>query len=155
MNEGIMWDQHITEWVDLYKRLPEEFGGDELKNPLAQEKIRVPYNDMCDLSILPDIIDENTLWENKTGIKDSADYATDFQIAMYFLGLELSGKRVDKAIINHYNQHTNELDRTLVWNTPQEFERAKNFINTLAPEIFNYFFEKGILDTERQKAYNS
>lgn len=158
MSEGIMWDQHITEWVDLYKRLPDEFGGDELLKPKTQEKIIVPYNDMCDLVILPDILDGNMLWENKTGdSKDSADYAIDFQIAMYFLGCELSGRNIDMALINHYNQHTNELDRTLVWKTPQELERGRNFIETLAPEIHNYFSENGIfeLDKEAKEAYNS
>jgi hypothetical protein len=148
MEDGTIWDLHITEWVNLYKCLPEEFGGDKLINPLAQEKITVPYNEQCDLIILPDIIDETTLWENKTGdSKDSADYAQDFQIAIYFLGLE-NAHKVDKAIINHYDQYKNELDRTLIWNTKEERNRAKNFIDSLSPEIYEYFKEKGILDMQ-------
>ena len=146
MEEGIMYDKEITEWVDLYKKLPDEFGGDTLLNPQPQEKIVVSFNEMCDLVIVPDIIDTPILWENKTGVKDSADYANDFQIPMYFLGLDLAKIRVDRAIINHYNQHTDTLDRTLVWKSPQEIERAKNFINTLAPEIHQYFTDNGIFE---------
>lgn len=145
MEDGIMWDTHVTEYVDLYKKLPEEFGGDELISPQAQKKFTIPYNEECDLSILPDIIDQDTLWENKSGIKDSADYASDFQIAMYFLGLGLAKVKIEKAIINHYNQHTNLLDRTLIWNTPQEIARGKNFIDSLYPEIYEYFKKQGIL----------
>ena len=65
---------------------------------------------------------------------------------MYFLGLDLAKIPVDRAIINHYNQHTDTLDRTLVWKSPQEIERAKNFICTLAPEIETYFTENGIFE---------
>lgn len=158
MEEGVMWDKKVTEWVDLYKKLPDEFGGDTLLNPLPQEKIVVPFNEMCDLVIVPDIIDSPILWENKTGIKDSADYSSDFQIPMYFLGLDLAKINVDRAIINHYNQHTDTLDRTLVWKSPQEIERGRNFINTLVPEIFNYFQDNGIfemaLDKEKSLEYN-
>lgn len=145
MEEGIMYDKKITEWVDLYKKLPDEFGGDTLLAPRPQEKIVVPF-EKWDLVIVPDIIDTPILWENKTGIKDSADYSNDFQIPMYFLGLDLAKIPVDRAIINHYNQHTNTLDRTLVWKSPQEIERAKNFICTLAPEIETYFQDNGIFE---------
>jgi hypothetical protein len=145
MEEGIMWDKKVTEWVDLYKKLPDEFGGDTLIKPQPQEKVVVPYQDW-ELVIVPDIIDSPILWENKTGIKDSGEYASDFQIPMYFLGLDLAKVKVDRAIINHYNQATNELDRTLVWKSPQEIERGRNFINTLAPEIEEYFKDNGIFE---------
>lgn len=155
MEDGNIWDAHITEWADLYKKLPEEFGGDTLLNPKCQEKIVIPYNDLCDLVIKPDIIDEPVLWENKTGnSKDSGDYAIDFQVAMYFLGL----KNIEYAIINHYNQYTGELDRSLIWNTSQERNRGKNFIDTLVPEIHTYFLENGIfykmLDKKKNLEYN-
>jgi hypothetical protein len=160
MEEGTMWDHHITEWVDLYKKLPLEFGEDKLLNPKTQNRIVVPFNEQCDLVIVPDIIDSPILWENKTGeSKDSADYSNDFQIPMYFLGLDLAKIPIDRAIINHYNQSNGELDRTLVWKSDQEIERAKNFINTLAPEIHSYFLDNGIfemaIDNQREIAYNS
>lgn len=161
MEDGSMWDAKATEWADLYKKLPEEFGGDELINPQTQIRIEVPYNDLCDLIIVPDILDENVLWENKTGnSKDSGDYATDFQMSMYFLGLELSGRKIDYGIYNHYNQYLplseENPNRTIIWNTPQERQRAKNFIDTMVPEIFNYFTENGIfeLDKTRKTEYN-
>lgn len=146
IEEGYIYDTRITEWVDLYKKLPEEFGGDELINPQTQIKLEVPYNDMCDLVAVYDILDEPILWENKSGeSKDSADYSLDFQIPLYFLIADLSGKTVDRAIINHYNQATDTLDRTLVWKTTQETERGKNLLDSLVPEIFEYFNKQGIL----------
>jgi hypothetical protein len=164
MEDGTAWDTHITEYVQLYKKLPEEFGGDELKNPETLLRFEVPFNDMCDLVIKPDILDENVVWENKTGnSKDSGDYAVDFQMAMYFLGLELSGKKVDYGIYNHYNQYLplskDNPNRTLVWNTERERERAKNFIESLVPDIYKYFEENGVfqrvIDKEAKVAYNS
>lgn len=156
MEDGNVWDTHITEMVDLHKKLPNEFGGDILNNPQTQKKILVPYNDMCNLSILPDILDDNVLWENKSGnSKDSGDYALDFQVPIYLLALTMSNHKIDYAIINHYNQYTNKLDRTLIWNTEEERERARNFIDTLVPEIYHYFQEHGILDKQIDLEYNS
>ena len=154
MDDGIMWDTRVTEWADLYKKLPEEFGGDELKNPQTQVRLEVPYNEICDLIIVPDILDENVLWENKTGnSKDSGDYVIDFQMSLYFLGLELSGRKIDYGIYNHYNQYLplskNNPDRSMVINTPRERQRAENFINTLVPEIHSYFLEHGIFELDR------
>ncbi len=161
IEEGTMYDQYATEWVDLYKKLPEEWGGDELISPQSQVKIEVSYNDMADLVAVLDILDEKVLWENKTGdSKDSADYATDFQIPIYFVACELKGIPVDYAIINHYNQmlpiSNSNPDRTKIWNTEKERERGKNFLNTLIPEIYQYFIDNAIpLDNKSNIGYNS
>lgn len=164
MEDGTMWDHYITETVQLYKKLPEEFGGDELINPETQVRFVVPFNDMCDLIIIPDILAESVLWENKTGnSKDSADYAVDFQISMYFLALELAGRKIDYGIYNHYNQYLplskENPNRTLIWNTERERERARNFVETLVPDVYKYFEENGVfqreLDIKAKLAYNN
>ena len=58
-------------------------------------------------------------------------------------------EKVDKAYIVHYDQYRQEHDRTLIWNTEQERERGRNFIESLAPEIFSYFEKEGILGIDK------
>lgn len=147
MEEGKKWDEKVNQSVLKTSQLPIEFGGEVLKLPKVQEKWEVDFEGYRLVGI-PDIVDGATLYEIKTGTsKDSGDYSMDFQIGMYLLLGELLGKNLQKALILHYNQFTKELDRTLIWNTPFERERAKNYILTLAPEI-SHFFETNNLFTK-------
>ena len=145
MEEGKKWDKFVGDYSMKNMKLPDEFGGDDLINPQVQLKIEVPFNEMCDVVGIFDVLTDDTLYEIKTGnAKDSADYAQDFQVSMYLMLLE---EKVDKAYIVHYDQYRQEHDRSLVWNTEQERERGRNFVESLAPEIFSYFEKEGILKT--------
>ena len=144
MEEGKKWDTKVNEHVLKNSCLPQEFGGETLKLPKVQEKWEMDFEGYTLVGV-PDIVDEPTLLEIKTGgSKDSGDYAMDFQIGIYLLLGELLNKNLEKALILHYNQFTKELDRTLIWNTPFERERAKNYILTLSPEIMTFFTEKDL-----------
>lgn len=146
MEMGKQWDDYVNQYVVEHNAMPPEFGGDALKNPRPQMKIEVPFNEMCDVVIVPDILTDDTLWENKTGnSKDSADYCQDFQVSMYLMALELKGIVPEKAIICHYDQYSQTHDKSLIWNTPEERERGRNFIETLSPEIHSFFSAQGLL----------
>lgn len=140
LEEGKKWDEIVNTSVREYKRLPEEFDGDILVNPRAQEKWEAEYSDMFTVVGVPDIIDEDTLYEIKTGSsKDSAEYASDFQVALYLWLAQKNNIPIRKAYIIRYNQYNKTVDRTLIWNSEFEIERAVNYIESLAPEIYDYF----------------
>lgn len=146
MEEGKRWDEIVNVSVKEKKIIPAEFGGESLIDPKSQEKWEADYSEQFEIVGVPDIYDSPTIYEIKTGnSKDSGDYANDFQISMYFLLAELLNKPVDKAYIIHYNHITKRTDRSLVWNTEFERERARNFIDTLGSEIYVYFEQNGIL----------
>lgn len=144
MEIGKEWDEKVNTCVRETQQLPPEFGSDSLRVPKVQEKWEADFEGYRLVGV-PDVVDQDTLYEIKTGTgKDSSDYAMDFQVGMYLLLGELLGKGLKKALILHYNQRSKELDKTLIWDTPFERERARNFIQTLAPEIFSYFSENNL-----------
>ena len=155
MDEGIEWHKKVQESVEASKRLPNEFLGLTLTNPTCEFEAKVPYNDICELKGYFDVLDSPTLYEIKTGSsKDSGDYTQDFQISMYLLMADMLKLNVDRAMIIHYDQYKKTTDSSLVWKSAQELKRARNFIDTLAPEIHLYFLEHGIFDKKKDLEYN-
>lgn len=143
MDEGKKWDEYCNDYVIKHRELPTEFGGDSLINPRVQEKIVMPFNEICDVVGVFDVVTDSILHENKTGnSKDASDYCQDFQVSMYLM---LLGEKVDRAYINHYNQYSQTTDRALIWNCKEERERGKNFVETLSSEIYDFFMQQGIL----------
>lgn len=147
MEYGKTFDDYINNYVIRFDTLPPELGGIELLHPKPQVKLEADLNDKWELVVVLDILEDRILHENKTGIsKDSSDYANDYQVSIYLYMLKLKGIPVEKAYINHFNQWTKQYDRTLIWNSDREAERGKNFIETLAPEVENYFTQMGIIN---------
>jgi len=147
MDEGKQWDEYNNLYVSKHKQLAPEFGGDKLINPTPQVKWVTPYDETCDLVTVIDVLDAPTLYEVKTGVsKDSGDYCNDFQVAMYLLAAHMQGVDIERAYIIHYNQVTRQTDRSLIWNLSYERKRAKNYIDTLAPEVYNYFVQNDLFN---------
>ena len=150
MDEGTKWDLKVQEFVKANKQLPPEFLGLPLNNPLCQVEQKVNYNELCYLKGIFDIYDSPILYEIKTGSsKDSGDYTVDFQVSMYLLMCDMLKLPIDRAMIIHYDQHTGKTDSSLIWKSDQELKRARNFIDTLVPEIVTYFEENGIFEREK------
>lgn len=147
MEEGKKWDEYVNKHVMEKGYLPEEFGGDKLIKPRTQEKWEAEYGDY-EIVGVPDIVDETTLYEIKTGGKDSGSYSIDFQVSMYLLLAELKKINIEKAYILHYDQVSNTKDRSLIWNSREEVDRAKNWIETIAPEIMAYFTDNDLFNKQ-------
>ena len=147
MDEGKKWDKKVNECVLHTKNLPVEFGATKLIDPKVQEKWEIDFMDRFSLVGVPDIVDSPTLYEIKTGnSKDSGDYCNDFQVGMYLLLADKLGKKIDKAVILHYDQYKKELDKSLIWNTEYERKRAENFILSISPDIYTYFDQNNLWD---------
>ena len=118
-------------------------------NPLCEYgskgELNKPYNDLWDIGGRFDVLDTNTLYEFKSGKTNSLTYANGFQVPFYFLLGELSGIKIDKAMIYHWNQYTKETDFMLVWNDPTHIEKARNWIDTIVPDIHSFFKKNNII----------
>lgn len=119
-----------------------------LKNPRTEEKHLIPYNKWWDLSGVIDCVDGDSFYEFKTGKSTSLDYASSYQVPFYFLMYDLLKKPKKQAFIIHYNQHTKEGDVMKLWGGEMMLERAKNFIDTIAPDVYDYFKNAGLLDNK-------
>ena len=113
--------------------------------PEAEKKVVTQYNELFDLSAVFDCIDSPNLFEFKTGVQPAIQWARKDQIPLYFLAAELEGIEIDKAYIIHYNQHSDTKDFVVIWNTPDKVEKAKNIIDSYAPEIHAFFQREGLL----------
>lgn len=113
-------------------------------NPQIEHGIIVPYNDRWDLKAVYDCLDDDILYEFKTGTTDTMQYARSYQIPFYFLVAKLSNIPVKYAVLMHYNQHNNKGGFMLLHNGDEMIAKAQNLIDTLAPEIEQYFIENKI-----------
>lgn len=114
------------------------------KNPRVEHKVQCPYNDHYELSGIFDCLDGDTLYEFKSGTIGSHEYASGYQLPFYFLLCHLLAVDVQKGILVHYNQHEDTADIMVMYNNPRQIERAKNWIDSLAPEFEEYIVKNGI-----------
>ena len=145
MQQGKNIHQDISNIVNKDKKLPDWAGKFKLNNPQSEIKLKVPYNELFDISAVIDLLDKPDFYEFKTGKTAITDWANDFQIPLYFLTLKLAQIDVRRAYLIHLNQYSHISDFIVVHNSIKAIEEAKNIIDTLGPEIHSYFEHEGIL----------
>ena len=147
MEEGRKIHEDIEKHIITYNSFPDWLFSGELVLPTAEEKVIIEHNEHFNLSGIFDCYDSatKTLYEFKTGVQSSTDWARTHQIPIYFYMLEKIGREVDKAFLIHYNQHTQKKDWTVVHNSKSQIEKAKNYIDTYGYEILNFMEKEGLI----------
>lgn len=146
MESGRKYHEGIAKSILDTQTLPEymNFKAD-FKDPKTEFEIVVPYNEICDLKGVLDCLDEPILYEFKTGVSDSLEWARTNQLPLYFLLCELKGIKVDMAYIIRHNQHINETDFAIIHNSQKLRDKARNVVDSVAYPIYEYFTEQGLL----------
>jgi hypothetical protein len=137
--------QEIADFVNAEKKLPPFLPKLPLVNPQTEHRIVVKYNELFDLSGVIDLLDEPILYEFKTGVNDSLVWSSEDQIPFYFLLAEIQEIEIEKGYLVHFNQYNRTCDFTQVWNGKQMRERARNLIDSIGPEIHDYFVREGLI----------
>lgn len=145
VKEGKDKHEEIAKIVRDTGQFPSWLSSIKLHKPLPEHEIIVPYNNFFDIKAIVDCLDSPSLFEYKTGISDSLKWANKLQVPFYFLVCELAHIPVDKAYLLHFNQYTQNSDWTLIWNNKKAREKAKNLIDTIAPEIYDFLLEQNLL----------
>ncbi len=144
MDDGKRIHQEIEKYIGQYQKLPKFLGASlPLTNPQPEQKIIVSYNSRWDLSAIIDCIDDDFFIEFKTGTTPAFYYTRKYQSPFYFLALELNKTPRDKSFLVKYNQHNQKSEVILIWKS--KIAEVRNYIDTLAPEIEEFFIEKGII----------
>lgn len=143
--EGINIHQAIADFTLATGKLPPYLPAITLKNPLPEKKLVVEYNELFDLSAVIDCLDSPDLYEYKTGGRSSLEWAQTKQIPFYFLVCELAKLPIWKGDLIHYNQVSQKSDFVRIWNHAGLREEARNYIDTLGPEIYDFFLKEGLL----------
>lgn len=147
MKRGIDFDRHVEEFVKKNKMLPPELGGKIVfTNPVTKLTLTGEYNEQFDIKGEFDIYDDPVIAEVKcSSVRDSGDYAEDFQVSLYFLLAELCKKNADRAWILRYDPTRRLYDSSLIWKSQRRIEQVKKIIDEHGPEIYTYFQEQGVL----------
>lgn len=147
MEDGLLYHAELEEHVALHGAIPKEYPQIPLKNPQAEQKVIVSFNDMFDLSCKYDILDVEgkSFIEFKTGVTDALEYASGYQIPLYFLIGHINAIKLDSGYIIHHNQYENKNDWCIVHNSPSMRKKAINLIESVGPEIYQFFEKEGFL----------
>lgn len=146
MMEGKRYHDEISKHIETYNCLPDYMGTNlTFTVPKTEHLVTVPYNEICDLGGRFDCLEEPILYEWKTGVSDSLEWARTWQLPIYFLICELAGINVDLAYLVRYNQYEKKSDYCIVHNTKKKRDDARNRIDSLAPEIVEYFQNEGLI----------
>jgi len=142
MEEGL---EYHKKWAEEIQRNKELFGI-KFKDPKVEMEVVCRYDDFWNIKGIYDCMDGDRLYEFKSGVMGSNEYARTMQLPFYFLIAELKGLKIREGRIIHHNQKINETDLTIVFNNKERISEARNFIDTLAPEIEKYVLENNLLD---------
>lgn len=146
MDAGRALHAEIAESITNYNSLPDymDFKATFL-TPKTEHEVTVPYNEICDIKGVFDCLDEPNLYEWKTGVSDSLEWARTGQIPLYFLICELAGIDVNLAYLVRHNQHAHETDYAIIHNSQKLRDKARNVVDSVAWDIHQYFLDQGLL----------
>lgn len=145
MEQGIVIDRLIKKTIENEKKLPDFMGGVKLLNPKPQLKIEIEYNEYFDLVGVIDCYDEGKVFEFKTGKMTSMDYLKSYQTKLYAYLLTKKNYEVKEIIVIRFNQKENISDWAKMFFNEEINEQARNFIDSIAPEIYQFFTQKGLI----------
>jgi len=145
--EGREIHEQIAEYIDKHNCFPEWLFKYDLITPETEKEVIVSYNDLFDLKCYMDCYDmgTETLFEFKTGVSDSLNYTRTWQLPLYFLIGELASLPIKSGILVHHNQHTKTTDYTVMHNNKETKDLARNIIDSIGPEIRDYFLQEGLI----------
>lgn len=145
MDNGRRVHKEIEEHIRKYNTFPDWFFKYDLTLPETEKEVVVSYNELFDLKGVFDCLDtpNKTLFEFKTGNSDSLEWARTWQIPIYFLLADLNKMDVEKALLIRNNGK--QSDYCIVHNSERLREVARNVIDSIGPEIHEYFLKEGLI----------
>ena len=128
------WEKEIKRT----KEIPQELGGGLLNKPVVEQKYSkiIPLSDEYQILLrgMPDLTDEKTIYEWKTGLTEPAGYIDSFQMAYYRLLLP----KVELGIYKCFNPYTKEVKTGIRFLSNKDAEQALEHIITFGSEIIQY-----------------
>lgn len=146
MADGSYYHDKWCEEVKKTGRLPDEFGGGPLKNPVCETRLFATISDWLELAGTPDVVDSPIIYDYKTGKGMSELYARSKQLPVYGVLCTLNNIYVEKGVILHYDQYTGKLENSYVWLTDKALQDAMNWVETYASEMHSYFLEQHLYE---------
>lgn len=142
--EGKKWHSEWQAETKKTGKLPDVFKMEDTRpNPQLQTELRIE-TDIPDWMSLRGVIDlydpaTGTIYDYKTGVSSSGDYAESHQIPLYAWLLAATNHLVgSKSFYMHYNQYTKESDIALVYITDKRISESVEWFVTQAADMKNH-----------------
>jgi PD-(D/E)XK nuclease superfamily len=148
MEDGLKHHQSWEKYILANKKLHPQLSttNKQLKSPLCELKLEMPINDWLEFVGVIDCLDMPILYEFKTGVKPSSEYANSVQADLYFMLCEHHGYEVEKAFYIHFDQYSKETDSAMVWNTKERRQKALEWLTEQSREMYDYLLANGLFE---------
>lgn len=155
LKDGIDFHKKWEYQIKQTKQLPKELDRKEtkLKNPQCELKLEIPINDHIEFVGVIDCLDEDILYEFKSGSMSSADYANGLQVDCYSYLLSRCGYNPIKGMYLHYDQYVSKTDKSLVYLTDTRRQKAKEWIEKQSESMYQYFIKNNLPLISPKKLY--
>ena len=146
MDEGKRYHKKWAAHIEKTGKLPDIFGGKEVKHSLTEVKSVVDIAPWLRLVYIMDCYCDFVVYDWKTGKQSSETYASSMQLPLYAVGATFDGIPVKKAEIHHYDQHIKKADMSIVWITDKKLDDAHNWLVTMAGEMQTYLLQNKLYE---------
>ena len=155
LKDGIDFHKKWEYEINHTKKLPRDLDKKETKlsNPKCEFKLETIINDRIEFVGIIDCLDEDILYEFKTGSTSSADYANGLQVDCYSYLLSQNGFNPTKAFYIHYDQYIGKTDKSLVYLTENRKLKAKKWIEKQSESMYKYFVDNNLPLISPKKLY--
>jgi len=144
------WENYANEHKKLHPQLSSI--SKPLSDPKCELKLEMPINDHIELVGVVDCLDNDTLYEFKSGTKPSSEYANTYQADLYSILVEYHGYHPKKAFYLHFDQYVKETDSAMVWLTENRRKEALEWLLKYSEEMHQYLLTNGYYEKYPQIA---
>lgn len=138
MELGRLMDEKWTKYINENGGLPEELGGDELKNPRTQVKYQllIPFTDDYQILLrgVPDILTDDYIIDLKCGRTEASSYVNKMQLDYY----SLFKPEIKEGKYICYNPYTEKYSVGVKFLSQINRDNALEEIVTYGGEILDY-----------------
>lgn len=145
LEDGRRIHEEVEEHIKIHSAFPSYLPNLTLLKPETEKKVIVPYNELFDVCGVFDVLDQDTLYELKTGVSDSLEWAGTLQVPFYFMIASIAKIPLTRAYMIHYNQYEKTNDWCIIYNNYTAIKKAINLIDSVAPEIYTFFDKEGFI----------
>lgn len=145
MIEGLKYHKEWEEYINKNKKLHPQLSSlnKPLNDPQCELKLEMPVNDHIELVGVIDCLDNEILYEFKTGTKQSSEYANSVQADLYSILCEHHGYHPEKAFYIHFDQYMKTTDSAMIWLTENRRKEAMEWLLKYAEEMHEYLTVNG------------
>lgn len=141
MEMGTKYHQDWSKYVLSQKKLPEEFGGFSLSEPVSEVKIVRELPQAVQLVGIVDLYDKPTIYEFKTGRRSASSYALSKQHMVYHLLLD---GEPTKAIYMRYDQYSQQADAAIIHLSTELMEITTEWVLNTSTELREELERQGL-----------